>query len=199
MATACVIFVEGDNDRSFVERLLNHLQLPNFEMEIIGGGVSKLEISRPTIMRHHAEGKRVAIILDADTDIDDRRAQFIAEKIRLGIPADHLFFVPDNIRPGCLETLLEEIAVTRHRGLYECFSQYEECVRGLSDEYQLPGRKARVYAFCEAVGDGPRERDRDYGNANYWNLDAASLNPLKGFLRACARLPTDSDTPEEEK
>ena len=158
-----------------------------------------LQASRPTIMRHHAEGKRVAIILDADTDIDDRRARFNAEKIRLGIPADHLFFIPDNVRPGCLETILEEITVARHRGLYECFSQYERCVRALSEQYRLPDRKARVYAFCEAVGNGPRESERDYGNANHWNLDAAALDPLKEFLRACAWSPTRSDAPEDEK
>lgn len=187
--TPCVIFVEGDNDKSFVERFLNHLRLSHLETEIIGGGVSMLQTSRPTILRHRAEGKRIAIILDADADVDDRRAQFRAEKIRLGLPADHLFFIPDDTSPGCLETLLEEIAVARHRGLYECFSRYEECVRGLSEQYRLPDRKARIYAFCEAVGNGPRERDRDYGKTEHWNLDAAALNPLKEFLRACASAP----------
>ncbi len=198
MTTNCAIFVEG-NDKLFVEKLLSHMRLSNFEVGIIGGGVSKLHKAQPTISRRHAEGKRISVILDADADANRTREKFEIEKKRLDLPVGHVFVVPDDKRPGCLETLLEEIAVAQHRGLYECFSRYEECVSGLSDEYRLPDRKARVYAFCLAVGNGPKESERDYGNADHWDLDAAALNPLKEFLRTCAWPPTDSDAPEDEK
>lgn len=186
MPTDCVVFVEGSGEKFFLDAFLKHVCLSNIETEIIGGGVSKLHKAQPTILRRHDEGKRVAIILDADADAGGKRVKFEEEKERLGLPVNRVFLIPDDERPGCLETILEEITATQHRDFYECFSRYEECVRNLSESYRLPGHKARIYAFCEAVENGPQERKRDYGNANHWNLDAPVLDPLKDFLRGCA-------------
>lgn len=187
MTTACVIFVEGDNDRSFVKRLLNHLQLSNFEVEIIGGGVSKLHKAQPTISRRHAEGKRISVILDADADANRTREEFESKNRELDLQVDRLFLFPDDESPGDLESLLEEIAVSRHRAIHDCFSTYVDCLKARPENYRLPDSKARIFAYCEALGNGPKEADRDYGETDHWDMDAPALRPLKNFLRECAQ------------
>ena len=44
--------------------------------------------------------------------------------------------------------------------------------------------KAKIYAYCEAIGSEPKEDKRNYLNPSWWNLDIGALEPLKSFLRA---------------
>ena len=39
-----------------------------------------------------------------------------------------------------------------HEAVYRCFDDYEACLRGLDRNYTTPGAKARIFAYCEAVG-----------------------------------------------
>ena len=50
--------------------------------------------------------------------------------------------------------------------------------------YVRPNRKAKIYAYCEAIGSEPKEDKRNYLNPSWWNLDVAAMAPLKSFLRA---------------
>ena len=186
MSTQFALFVEGVNEYRLLPVLLHRLGLPAFMTERIDGGVSKLSSAKPLMDRRRDEGRRVAVILDADRDAEATLNEFEAEKKRLDLPVERVFLVPDNRSPGSIETLLEAMAPERHRPIHECFAQYRECLKEISPEYDLPNLKARIFAYCEAVGNGPKERDRDFGNAAHWNLDAPALGPLKAFLRACA-------------
>ena len=186
MSTQFALFVEGVNEYRLLPVLLHRLGLPEFMTERIDGGVSKLSSAKPLMDRRRDEGRRVAVILDADRDAEATSNEFEAEKKRLDLPVERVFLVPDNRSPGSIETLLEAMAPERHRPIHECFAQYRECLKEISPEYDLPNLKARIFAYCEAVGNGPKERDRDFGNAAHWNLDAPALEPLKAFLRACA-------------
>ena len=198
MTVTCAVFVEGDNDKSFLDAFLNRIGLSNFQLEVIGGGISKLPAAQPRIQRIRNAGNRIAIILDADTDIADRRLEIREEEGRLDIPVDRWFLMPDDENPGCLENLLEQIANPRHAILHDCFSRYEACLetagRDSQYEYRLPDIKDRIYAYCAAVGNGPKEDERDYANADHWDLDARALNPLKEFLRECAAMAPPNDT-----
>ena len=198
--SAVAIFVEGMNDKRFIDSLSGHMNLPNIEVCTLGGGVSVLENMKPQIelkrkgREGRKEGKSIAVILDADSDADGKRVEFEKEKNRLELPINRLFLVPDDRNSGCLETLLKDIATPQHREIYNCFSKYEECLREHSGEYRLPDFKARIYAYCEAVGNGPKEEDRDYGDKDHWDLDAPVLTALKEFLRECAKMPPPEDT-----
>ena len=103
----------------------------------------------------------------------------------LGVRVEETLLLPDDARTGCLETLLEELAAKRHQDLYDCFDEYEACLRRRTDVYRLPGNKARIYAYCNALGIETHENKRDYCDAKHWNLDnALALQPLKQFLRS---------------
>ena len=87
-----------------------------------------------------------------------------------------------------LRALLQDLDLTlvadEHRRILECFEEYQECLSTTNPEYATPDRKAKIYAYCEAVGDEPKEKGRDYLNRSWWNLDAGELDPLRHFLMA---------------
>ena len=49
--------------------------------------------------------------------------------------------------------------------------------------YVKPNKKAKIYAYCEAIGSEAKEDKRNYLNPLWWNLDNGALEPLKSFLR----------------
>jgi len=179
------LFVEGPSDKVFIEWLLRGLQGDEVEVKAIGGGVSKLEFVKNEIHRRHDAGRHVAVLLDADDDIQGRRNALAAQIDSLGLPVEKTFLLPDNTDPGDLETLLERMAPPAHEAVYRCFDDYEACLRRHDPAYTVPNRKARVYAYCEAVGaeTGP---NKDYDKAEHWNAAAPLLKPLRRFLRSMA-------------
>jgi hypothetical protein len=178
------LFVEGDSDQAFLKCFLEHLGIVNIDIDVIGGGVSKLPTVAPIIQRGHDAGNRIGVILDANSEPNRRRHEFQQSRNRLQLPVadDCCFLLPNNSAPGCLETLLEQIAVSAHRVIYECFQEYEACLLSRNRSYRLPNPKARIYAYCEALDLETHEKRRDYGDSLHWDLSNASLNPLKEFL-----------------
>ena len=172
MSADFALFVEGINEELLFCVLLHRLGLSKFTIEKIDGGVSKLASAKPRMDRRRNEGKRIAVVLDADQDAQATLNEFEAEKKRLDLPVDvdRVFLVPDNRSPGSIETILEAMAPERHRRIHECFTQYRECLKEISPAYDLPNPKARIFAYCEAVGNGPKERNRDFSVAAHWNL-----------------------------
>ena len=178
------VFVEGESDSTFVKSLLHHLSILSVDLEEIGGGISKLKRIRQQIQRRYDQGRSVAVILDADSDVVQRR-QDLAQTIReLSLPISRSFLLPDDHGPGSLETLLQELATDDHRAVHGCFEAYKDCLEDLSPRYTLPDMKAKIFAYCDACpGVGPKNEERNYGNAQVWNLRAPVVEPLKGFLR----------------
>ena len=192
------LFVEGGWDEVFVRWLLGFLDVEDVQVHAIEGGVSKLRHAANEIRKSHDEGRRVALLLDADTDTASTRAQLAAEVGRLGLPIERSFLLPDDTAGGDLETLLERMAPAAHQRVYDCFDQYETCLRTAGRDYTTPNRKARVYAYCDAVGakSGP---DKNYADAAHWDPAVPGLEPLRRFLRDLNRVEaTDVDaTPED--
>ena len=176
------LFVEGPSDEVFVEWLLRHSGVDDVKVARIGGGVSKLESVKNEIHKHHDGGSCIAVLLDADADVRCRRDELDTQIGILDLPVERTFLLPDDAGPGDLETLLEQMAPPAHQAIYRCFDEYEACLRRRDLTYTAPNRKARVYAYCEAVGahTGPK---KDYDNAAHWNADAPILEPLRRFLR----------------
>ena len=192
------LFVEGDYDEVFVRWLLGFLDVQDVQVNAIGGGVSKLRHAENEIRKSHDEGRRVALLLDADSDTESTREQLAREVRRLGLPIERSFLLPDNIGGGDLETLLEQMAPAAHQRVYGCFDQYEECLRTADRDYTIPNRKARVDAYCHAVGakSGP---DKHYADVAHWDPAVPVLAPLRRFLRDLNRVDeTDVDAPPED-
>lgn len=137
MNSGCVLFVEGGNDKSFADILLKRMGLSNFQVEVMGGGVSKLRQAQIRIQRARDRGMRVAVILDANSDVTNRRREFAPKNRELDLKVDRLFLFPDDENPGDLESLLEEIAASRHRAIHGCFSTYIDCLKALPGNYRL--------------------------------------------------------------
>lgn len=186
MSNTWTLFVEGDSDRVFLSCVLEHLDIVDIDLRVIGGGVSKLPRTAPLIMSRHDAGSRIAIVLDADSRPIKRRQEFQQSRDQLELPIEDecCFLLPNNNASGCLETLLEQIAVSDHGVIYECFREYEACLRSRNTSYVLPNPKARIYAYCEALDIETHEKRRDYRDSLHWDLNSASLNPLKRFLHS---------------
>ena len=90
--------------------------------------------------------------------------------------------MPNDQDSGDLETLLEWISVAEHRIVYDCFEEYESCLQKQNKSYLIPNRKAKVYAYCEALDIETNESRRDYCDPQHWDLNAPAIVPLKQFL-----------------
>ena len=176
------LFVEGKSDRAFVLWQLQRLAADNVQVAVIEGGVSKLESVANEILKSHNKGRHIAVLLDANSNVQDRRDELASEIDRLSLPIECAFFLPDDTGEGDLETLLERIAPDAHQAVYCCLDEYEECLRSLDQTYRAPDRKARVYAYCEAVGAETRS-GKHYDNPTHWDPDAPALEGLRQFLR----------------
>ena len=183
MSVKWVIFVEGRDDECFIRCLLLHLKIADVETEVIGGGVSKLPSVAPQIVRYKDAGNRIAVVLDANSNFRNRRSEYLKMKNQLSLPVDRSFLLPNGQDPGCLETLLEKIAIPQYRDVYNCFDDYETCLQR-HGTYNLPNRKARIYAYCEALNIKTNASKRNYNDPLYWNLNASALDPLRQFLLA---------------
>lgn len=177
------LFVEGPYDSALVRWLLQCLGIVDkVRVAIIWGGVSKLASVANEIHKSHNEGSRIAVLLDADSDVEHRRDELTKEIARLSLPIEQAFLLPDDTREGDLETLLEQLAPASHRAVYDCLDEYEACLRSLDSQYTTPNRKARVYAYCEAVGSNTGA-DKNYDDSTHWDRSAPGLEPLRQFLR----------------
>ena len=188
MSTTWSLYVEGKTDKALIECLLRSRRIAHIEVKAIHGGVSKLPSVAIDVQRSSDIGRAIAMIFDADSNPGERRSEYESQVRTLDLNVDRVFFLPDDESSGCLEDLLQRIALPEHLVVYECFGQYEQCLRGNNGAYQLPSLKGRVYAYCEAVG-GVKEKKRRGDpviaacqNASYWNVDAEALQPLMAFL-----------------
>ena len=138
------------------------------------------------IQREYSDGRRIAIILDADQDFAGRRRE-VQQKITscsLPVTMKQDFLLPDNNRAGNLETLLQELAVAKHRTIFECLDTYKDWLRQASGSYLPPGGKGRIYAYCEALGVEPRGTHRVYEDPGIWDLGSPEVQPPSDSLRS---------------
>ena len=183
------VFVEGPSDEVFLQCLLKHLGMSHVHTRVIDGEVSHLHKVKNEILRSHDSGNRIAIVLDADLNPKSRRVDFQKTRDKLSLPIDdnYCFMLPNNHDAGDLETLLERISVAEHRTLHDCFEEYERCLqtRNESRLYRIPNnkvRKAKIYAYCEALDIETNESKRNYCDPQHWDLNAPAIVPLKQFL-----------------
>ena len=178
------IFVEGKADQIFVEQLLTCLDRGYPTTETIPtNGYAKLPLFKPKLQNVCDMGGSNIVIFDADDNVDLKNTLIdqIARNLEIDIPR---FYFPNNIDEGCLEDLLQDCIAENHVNVMDCFDQYQHCIRSIGD-YELPNKKARIYAYCEAVigrDDKIKEEKRDYLDRNVWNLEAAAIVPLRQFL-----------------
>lgn len=176
------LWVEGRGDKALMRCLLRHLNVDNVELDCLHGGVNKLANMATQIRRSSGGGHRIAMILDANCDYQQKVEKAKSEIERLRLPIERCFLLPDDEHSGDLETLLERMFVPPHQIIYSCLDRYGECLLTHDPSYQPLVPKERIYAYCEALDIKRNESERDYADASHWNLDARELEPLKRFL-----------------
>jgi hypothetical protein len=62
-------------------------------------------------------------------------------------------------------------------------------IKGREEPLTTPPKKAKIYGYLEALlGESKKEKEkikekeREYGNTDHWDLESAYLSPLKEFL-----------------
>ena len=192
------IFVEGIADEVFFKQYLHHLYgviVPNNSIQRLNGWTNLKGSTWQQRMRTNmANGGTNIVIIDADDDIDVRRSDILSWRQQHGLDFE-LFLLPNNKDKGALEDLLEKIINQDNKCIFECWENYEKELVKQEISWRTPpplttpAKKTKIYGYLEALlGESQaqknliKEKERDYENAQHWNLDAAYLEPLKGFL-----------------
>lgn len=186
-APKAIVWVEGKSDKRLVDCLLADLGLNDtVTTKSIGGGLSSLQNASQRIRQDINSESKTAVILDADDNPAEKRAQLTRELKSLELHVDGSFLIPNDEKAGRLETLLENLVAAEHRVILDCFEQYKACLKENSAEYHPPCEKAKIYAYCEAVGTKPKPHERDYQEKAYWDLKTPEIKKLKDFLTKLA-------------
>lgn len=189
------------NEYYFIEQYLHHVfEDMGVDYSITGvGGKDKLNFYDSAMQQNTANGELNLVIFDCDEPETgggfEARSGFL-ERLRTECRMDFDYFLfPNNKDNGAFEHLLLNIINPRHKGLIECFHGYEMCIAGQDPDgtvYQTPNMKAKIYSYITSFKHSRKENERikggnwDFQNKEYWDLDAAYLNPLKQFLLSFA-------------
>ena len=193
-----LIIVEGDADKKFMEDYYHHLfQTPAPKNSIIHtGGYKNLadEVILRQMQMNTDQGGVNLVIFDADDDYKTRWEELSSLKEQYGVEFE-LFLFPNNQDTGALEDLLENIINPNNRPILDCWENYEEELRKLEipgrtpPPLTTPAKKTKIYGYLEALlGESKKEKkmikekEREYGNALHWDLDAEYLERLEEFI-----------------
>ncbi len=189
-----LLLVEGETPKHFFEALLRHLGIDE-QIEIRSfRGINDLPDFLKALpgVSEFRHVNTFAVIRDAEADaraarqsVDDALAPSgLTQQSGLRI---EVFILPDNQRPGMLETLCMEAvgASPQLDGANACVEQFFECLesRGvtLPPDHRLAKHRAQAYLAT-------REKVQLYpGTAaykGYWPWNSRVFDPLKGFLRS---------------
>ena len=170
-----LIVIEGNEDENFLKSYIKALGYPDESFRFLSiKGKDKLEASESIIEDALNRGSKVLIIFDADLDYQKSRASIENTLKGLGVS---IFLFPDDNSSGTLESLLEEIINSEHERIFKCFEEYKQCISECMSEYELPSKKAKIYAYKQVLGIL-----EDPFDPRYWDFESTALEPLKSFL-----------------
>ena len=200
-----LLIVESENDKYFIEALINHLNL-NIEVgspvcsideyECLGG-IGKLENKLNSLKGRVAkEGiETVGIIFDADKKGIEQQTKDIQEKINLAFSEDSTvefkIYIMNIEGYGELETVLKLIH-SAESTVADCLESWQEC---LPDEKKLNQKEFdkfwvqiyQRYDNCskqEAKQAGKKcNNEASLKNKKIWDFDHPTLDKLKEFLQ----------------
>jgi hypothetical protein len=215
------IWVEGKADQKFMADLLKIWFKMDFDVKRfafkeetrkidlrirdLGGKTTFLTDKNMAEFKNNVlNGVKNLVILDAD-DIVNQRVMIahVKEKLEIDFP---IFLLPDDNRNGELENLLEEIIHPNNQTIFDCWNEYEKCLKNQENptrtghKFTIPAKKSKIYSYLEVLmGESDAEKElvkdpkRDFTNQNHWILDDNQkpvLKPLKAFLQRQLSLTT---------
>lgn len=180
------IFVEGEEDKNFLESYICHLGCygPVLQIKSIDGW-GNFEGYCRIIEKSLDDGEKVLIVFDADKNCRKRKSELERIMHISGIDNRNseidIFLLPNNEESGKIESLLEKIIRPEHTGIFDCFEAYKQCLKEKDKSYKFPNEKAKIYSYKEALGAIEKGREHHF-KQEYWNFESTFLNPLKTFL-----------------
>lgn len=198
MKNLFTIYVEGFADVAFIRQYIHHLWNvdvgENNILSLDGWTNMKGTTWQQRMRTNTANGVINLVIIDADKDIDARRADILNWKRQNGLEFE-LFLLPNDKDAGALEDLLENIINPNNKPIFDCWEDYEKALVNLDipgrtpPPLTTPAKKTKIYGYLEALlGESRsqkeliRDANRNYENTLHWDLDAEYLEGLKGFL-----------------
>lgn len=210
------IWVEGIADQKFLSDILKawfgHVLNKKFELrDNSGAAIIRVREAngigtftspegwtrlKPFFEENDQRGAKNLVIVDADDDFEKRKNELKGIISDVIFDADNDVFLWPNHQShnekGDLEKLLEQIIHPNHQVIFNCWDDYENCLRSYPQKYTTPARKTKIYAYLEALlgetqseKEKIKERERDYTDTAHWNLDHTKepLKPLYEFLK----------------
>ena len=199
-----LLIVESENDKYFIEALINHLNL-NLEVgspicsineyECLGGIgklKNKLEALRARVFKEGIE--KIGIIFDADKVGIEQRTKDIQEKIDLvfGKNTDVVFriYIMNVDGHGELETVLKKIK-SNDSTVADCLDSWQECLPDDKKINQKEFDKIWIQMYqrydCCTKKESKRAGEKCNNEASLkkeiYDLDNNILNELKDFLK----------------
>lgn len=189
------LLVEGNDQRNFFEAFIEHLSLTDIQIQNFGG-VPDLRDFLPALV--NAAGFRdivqsVGIVRDAEASAQDafQSVQDSLENAGLSVPSRPedraggspemtVFILPDNSRPGMLETLLNETFAGTPEDA--CINAFFECVEAIPPVSITNPDKARAYTYL-TTKPKPHHSVGVAAKQHYWDLNHPVFDQLRQFLR----------------
>ncbi|MCE3038650.1 DUF3226 domain-containing protein [Helicobacter anatolicus] len=173
------IFVEGKQDREFLEVYLKYLGYSNAEILVCNGNVININI-RSSIQEARDRGQKILVIFDSDDSCENTMERLIRESEEL-LSKSEIFLFPNNSQKGELETLL--FAIAKEPQVCQCFEGYKTCISLYNPDYAKNiHKKSARYAYFEALGLLD-EKKRKEAYSKVFDFDSLYLETLKGFLQ----------------
>ena len=171
------IYVEGKEDLSFLSAYIEYLGYPvaDFNLKEIKGK-DNLAGVKNDIEEHLHTGSKVLIIFDANSNYQQTLSGI---KNILDRSDDNIFLFPNNRDNGNIEDLLLKIIKSHHEGIFECFEAYKRCLGDKSRQYKTPDKKAKIFAYKEALH---LDKSKKPFSPQYWDFENGALQALKDFL-----------------
>lgn len=200
-----LLIVESENDKYFIEALINHLNL-NIEVgspicsideyECLGG-ISKLENKLKELKgRVSKDGiEKIGIVFDADKVGIEQRTKDIQEKIDFVFKKDidviFKIYIMNVNGYGELETILKEIA-SEESTIADCLESWQNCLPKDKKLNQKDFDKFWIQIYQRYDCCTKREKKQagekcsnevSLKEKNIWNFEHSILNDLKDFLK----------------
>ena len=188
------LLVEGNDQRNFFEAFRKHLSLDNIRIKSYGGRPNLREYLRGFVRIDGFDTVRsLGVVRDAESSAENtfRSIQGSLRDVGLVVtahpalrsgnkPAVNVLILPDNSRPGMLETLLCETFAGTPRD--DCIEAFFECISAIDVDAVKRPAKARAWAYLTTKPD-PHHSVGFATMKGYWGaLDQPVFNGIRNFL-----------------
>ena len=183
------LLVEGKDAMNFFEGMLDYLDIDGVQVHDFGNnrGYKKL-LPTFVLMDGFRNVERLGLVCDAEKDVANSTLDSMNDTIekawrRFGSgewPTTSTFVLPDNSRPGMLETLICDSFA--HEPISKCIDNYFSCIASHDNEF-APSFKARAFAYI-AASKKPNVSVGVAAKASIWKLGDPVFEDLRRFVSA---------------